>query len=62
MLIGSEGNLCAAIAHSSFTTDGPTIKPIVYSGFLDCVRKQICHAVGLGLFNAGCLHGKPHDR
>ena len=59
--IGSEGNLCAVIAYSSFTTDGPTVKPIVYSGFLGCVWKQIYHAVGLGLFDAGCLHRKPHN-
>ena len=58
MLIGSEGNLCVAIVHSSFTTDGPTIKPIVYSGFLGFVRKQIYLAVGLYLFNAGCLQCK----
>ena len=62
MSIGSEGNLCVAIAHRFFTTDGPTIKSILYSGFLGCLRKQIYHAVGLGLFDAGCLQGKPHDR
>ena len=62
MSISSEGNLCVAIAHSSFTTDGPTIKPIVYSGFLGCVLKQMYHAVGLGSFNVGCLKCKPHDR
>ena len=61
MLIGSEGNLCVAIAHSSFTTNGPTVKPILYSEFLGCVRKQIYHAVGLDLFDAGCLQCKPND-
>ena len=55
MLIGSEGNLCIAIAHSSFTTDGPTIKPIVYSGFLGCMQKQTYHAIRLGLFDVGYL-------
>ena len=57
MPIGSEGHLCVTIAHSSFTTDGPTIKPIAYSGFLGCVWKQIYHAVRLGLFNAGACNG-----
>ena len=55
MLIGSEENLCITTAHSSFTTNGPTIKPIVYSGFLGCVLKQIYHAVELGFIRCRLL-------